>query len=125
MRCSWCFKFPRRPIKRKRVKSRQCSGSEKLNGKLIFHSSIGFNYGSGKDNEKNTRFYEGLKGVTCTRNERDFSRNFLCIFSSVGHSPMNYQRPRSNLLFYSTMEGGDWYSNPTSIPNLIEFCNEG
>ena len=20
--------------------------------------------------------------------------------------------------------GGDWYSNPTSLPNLIEFCNE-
>ena len=19
--------------------------------------------------------------------------------------------------------GGDWYSNPTSLPNLIEFCN--
>ncbi len=20
--------------------------------------------------------------------------------------------------------GGDWYSNPTSVPNLITFCNE-
>jgi len=20
--------------------------------------------------------------------------------------------------------GGDWYSNPTSLPNLIKFCNE-
>ena len=20
--------------------------------------------------------------------------------------------------------GGDWYSNPTSIPNLVEFCNQ-
>ena len=20
--------------------------------------------------------------------------------------------------------GGDWYSNPTSLPNLITFCNE-
>ena len=20
--------------------------------------------------------------------------------------------------------GGDWYSNPTALPNLIEFCNE-
>ena len=20
--------------------------------------------------------------------------------------------------------GGDWYSNPTAIPNLIEFCND-
>lgn len=21
--------------------------------------------------------------------------------------------------------GGDWYSNPTSLPNLVSFCNEG
>lgn len=21
--------------------------------------------------------------------------------------------------------GGDWYGNPTSIPNLVEYCNEG
>ena len=20
--------------------------------------------------------------------------------------------------------GGDWYSNPTSVPNLVSFCNE-
>ena len=20
--------------------------------------------------------------------------------------------------------GGDWYANPTSLPNLIEFCNQ-
>jgi len=20
--------------------------------------------------------------------------------------------------------GGDWYANPTSLPNLIKFCNE-
>ena len=20
--------------------------------------------------------------------------------------------------------GGDWYSNPTALPNLIDFCNE-
>ncbi len=26
------------------------------------------------------------------------------------------------ILHYSG--GGDWYSNPTAIPNLIEFCNE-
>ncbi|MBT5698767.1 MAG: hypothetical protein HOJ12_02120, partial [Flavobacteriales bacterium] len=20
--------------------------------------------------------------------------------------------------------GGDWYANPTSLPNLVEFCNK-
>ena len=20
--------------------------------------------------------------------------------------------------------GGDWYSNPTSLPNLVKFCNQ-
>ena len=27
-----------------------------------------------------------------------------------------------NILKYNG--GGDWYSNPTSLPNLVEFCNQ-
>ena len=32
------------------------------------------------------------------------------------------EKLRIGLLKYSG--GGDWYANPTSLPNLIKFCNE-
>jgi hypothetical protein len=38
---------------------------------------------------------------------------FNSIFSDIGSdSPLKYSG------------GGDWYANPTSLPNLIQFCNE-
>jgi hypothetical protein len=44
----------------------------------------------------------------------------ICIvFSSITVSQSSVQIA---LLKYSG--GGDWYSNPTSLPNLIQFCNE-
>lgn len=43
----------------------------------------------------------------------------VCCIGSVAQSNHTYQLA---LLKYNG--GGDWYSNPTSIPNLIKFCNE-
>jgi len=46
---------------------------------------------------------------------------FLFPFSSF-LCPLHSQYLRIGLLKYSG--GGDWYANPTSLPNLIRFCNE-
>ena len=43
----------------------------------------------------------------------------VCCIGSVAQSNHTYQLA---LLKYNG--GGDWYSNPTSIPNLVKFCNE-
>ena len=43
---------------------------------------------------------------------------FVCS-SFLGHNQTSVQIA---LLKYSG--GGDWYANPTSIPNLIKFCND-
>jgi len=39
---------------------------------------------------------------------------FFCIFSAYGQE----------LAILKYNGGGDWYSNPTALPNLIRFCNE-
>ncbi|MFD1315588.1 DUF4159 domain-containing protein [Namhaeicola litoreus] len=41
----------------------------------------------------------------------------LVIFSSVGLSAQQ-------LAILKYEGGGDWYANPTAVPNLIKFCNE-
>ncbi len=46
---------------------------------------------------------------------------FLLIFFAFGVSGQN-QGVKIALLKYNG--GGDWYANPTSLPNLIKFCNE-
>lgn len=40
---------------------------------------------------------------------------------AVGFSQQNYPYQFAVLKYNG---GGDWYSNPTSIPNLVEFCNK-
>ena len=48
-----------------------------------------------------------------------FAAILILIFSAV----MTQAQPvRIALLKYNG--GGDWYANPTSLPNLIEFCNK-
>lgn len=50
---------------------------------------------------------------------RRFAAILILIFSAV----MAQAQPvRIALLKYNG--GGDWYANPTSLPNLIEFCNK-
>jgi hypothetical protein len=43
----------------------------------------------------------------------------LCSFSNLSAQQASFE---IGILKYNG--GGDWYSNPTSVPNLIEFCNE-
>ena len=52
---------------------------------------------------------------------------FLFLLGLIGYSSMALVAPtnprplKMALLKYSG--GGDWYSNPTALPNLAEFCN--
>lgn len=46
---------------------------------------------------------------------------FLLIISTLLNITASAQGTRIGLLKYQG--GGDWYANPTSLPNLIAFCN--
>lgn len=54
---------------------------------------------------------------------RLFSCCLLLIIMGLFSSfiPANYSYQIAVLKYNG---GGDWYSNPTSVPNLVEFCNE-
>jgi hypothetical protein len=47
---------------------------------------------------------------------------FLAVFSLAGH--INAQEASFKIGLLKYQGGGDWYANPTSLPNLIGFCNE-
>jgi Domain of unknown function (DUF4159) len=49
-----------------------------------------------------------------------FITSIYLIFLSIAVFPQS--SVKIALLKYSG--GGDWYANPTSLPNLVEFCNE-
>ncbi len=58
-----------------------------------------------------------------SRVTRIASRLLFLLLAFVLLSPtLNAQSVHLGLLKYSG--GGDWYVNPTSLPNLIKFCNE-
>lgn len=44
---------------------------------------------------------------------------FAGFMASTGFQPSTYQ-----IALLKYRGGGDWYANPTSLPNLIEFCNK-
>ena len=44
---------------------------------------------------------------------------FAFFLFSIGASAQSFQ-----IALLKYQGGGDWYANPTSLPNLIEFCNE-
>ncbi len=46
----------------------------------------------------------------------------LLIFAIISVQILQAQTYKIALLKYNG--GGDWYANPTSLPNLIEFCNK-
>ncbi len=48
--------------------------------------------------------------------------NILFIFISLGLTSAGQSSYKIALLKYNG--GGDWYANPTSLPNLIKFCNK-
>lgn len=49
-------------------------------------------------------------------------RNFLSILILLFAGSVTAQQVQIGLLKYRG--GGDWYANPTSLPNLIEFANQ-
>ncbi|MCI5080235.1 MAG: DUF4159 domain-containing protein [Saprospiraceae bacterium] len=47
----------------------------------------------------------------------------ICLLASFAFKPATDSRPlKMALLKYNG--GGDWYANPTSLPNLAKFCNQ-
>ncbi|MBU0487637.1 MAG: DUF4159 domain-containing protein [Bacteroidetes bacterium] len=48
-------------------------------------------------------------------------KHFLIVFSLLLVPALSQAQVRIGLLKYGG--GGDWYANPTSLPNLIKFCN--
>lgn len=54
----------------------------------------------------------------------------LCLFFALGLTAMlslSFVGPNDGALEIALLKyrgGGDWYANPTSLPNLISFCNE-
>ncbi len=57
-----------------------------------------------------------------SRFTRHVSRIVLLIAFAATAPNLQAQSVKIGLLKYSG--GGDWYVNPTSLPNLIKFCNE-
>lgn len=48
-------------------------------------------------------------------------RRIICLLFLIGHQYVSSQNAVA-LLKYNG--GGDWYANPTSLPNLTKFCNQ-
>lgn len=50
----------------------------------------------------------------------------FCLFLAWGtlSSFLNVDKPTLKLGLLKYGGGGDWYSNPTALPNLAEFCNK-
>ncbi|MDR0618859.1 MAG: DUF4159 domain-containing protein [Bacteroidales bacterium] len=49
-------------------------------------------------------------------------RQYIFLLAAIISNILNAQQPALALLKYSG--GGDWYANPTSLPNLTKFCND-
>ena len=47
---------------------------------------------------------------------------FMLFFSQDNTYAQNTSTLKMGLLKYNG--GGDWYSNPTALPNLAKFCNQ-
>ena len=52
---------------------------------------------------------------------RSYCNTFLLLLLLFGFSPI--QTNAQNLAIVKYKGGGDWYSNPTALPNLINYCN--
>ena len=50
-----------------------------------------------------------------------YCNTFLLLLLLFGFSPN--QTNAQNLAIVKYKGGGDWYSNPTALPNLINYCN--
>ena len=50
--------------------------------------------------------------------------NFLLILIFLSSIKLNAQNAMLKIALVKYKGGGDWYANPTALPNLIRFCNE-
>ena len=48
----------------------------------------------------------------------------IAIFHIHGVAQTELSSPTYEFAVMQYGGGGDWYSNPTSMPNLVKFCNE-
>lgn len=54
-------------------------------------------------------------------------KKFLAIFllgAFLSFSAFTSQQPSLKLALLKYSGGGDWYANPTALPNLADFCND-
>lgn len=49
------------------------------------------------------------------------SHTFFLLFTLVFNTTLSFAQQIASLEYDG---GGDWYANPTSVPNLIRYCNE-
>ncbi len=49
---------------------------------------------------------------------------FLLLFALIGVQGFTQNEHSYGLAVLQYRGGGDWYANPTSVPNLTRFCNE-
>ncbi len=48
----------------------------------------------------------------------------LSVLLAISATTLNMEKPTMELALLKYSGGGDWYANPTALPNLAEFCNE-
>lgn len=48
----------------------------------------------------------------------------LSALLTISATTLNMEKPTMELALLKYSGGGDWYANPTALPNLAEFCNE-
>jgi hypothetical protein len=84
-------------------------------GTTVFETAP-FNHSGISPSPKNNYFY-GMKMIYIVRNI-----SILILLICSHHIAYSQETTvKIGLLKYSG--GGDWYANPTSLPNLIQFCN--
>lgn len=51
-------------------------------------------------------------------------RIFIALLAFMLFSGMSLPKPSVKLALLKYSGGGDWYANPTALPNLAKFCNQ-
>lgn len=54
---------------------------------------------------------------------RNIALAFMCTWAHVHMSTSAFSQGSFQLAVLKYNGGGDWYGNPTSVPNLVKYCN--
>lgn len=73
-------------------------------------------------NNKHSEFYRKFVFLTFTNNT--MKKTFLTFSMLFIALVINAQSSAYKIALLKYNGGGDWYANPTSLPNLIKFCNK-